>query len=197
MLTLGPAAAETQGDTHAALALAPGVYRSPVRFSGRVATLAQLRRGSPPNAWECAWLVWSYQDPEHFYYLALKPNGWELGKRDPAYRGGQRFLATGQRAFPIGSWHKFRIFQKGGEIAVVVDGAPLVTFADRAQPIYASGRLGLYTEDARVALDDVSRPFVQTFDGFDIQSVTADGARLGDWTTPFLGFGGASIERRP
>ncbi len=197
MLVLSPLAAPRLAETHAALALAPGVHYSPVLYSGHAATLAQLRTGSPPNLWECAWLVWNYADPDHFYYLALKPSGWELGKRDPAYPGGQRFLATGALASPVGSWRRFRIAQRGNEIKVALDGKPLVSFEDMVPPIYKFGRLGLYTEDARVALDDVTHPIMETFDALAPQSTVVDGASLGDWTLPFLGFGTASIAPRP
>ena len=51
--------------------------------------------------------MWDYTDNNHFSYLALKTNGWELGKRDPAYPGGQRFLATGSDSpTQIGQWRK-------------------------------------------------------------------------------------------
>lgn len=197
MLTLSPKAATRPDETHAALALAPNAYTSPVRFSGRVATLAQLRTGSPPNSWECAWLVWNYADPDHFYYLALKPTGWELGKRDPAYPGGQRFLATGPRTFAIGSWHAFRIVQRDNAIKAFIDGEPLVDFTDKTPPFYKSGKLGLYTEDAAVAIDSVTHPVRQDFDGLPLESAAADESRLGGWSLPFLGFGSASIAPAP
>ena len=57
-------------------------------------TVRQVRNG-PANPWEVAWLLWHYTDDQHFYSIVLKPNGWELGKEDPAYPGAQRFLATG------------------------------------------------------------------------------------------------------
>ncbi|PPD44282.1 MAG: hypothetical protein CTY15_07500 [Methylocystis sp.] len=197
MLILTPAVADRPQDTHAALALAPAVFHSPVLFSGRVATLSQLRRGTPANPWECAWLVWNYTDDEHFYYLALKPGGWELGKRDPAYPGGQRFVATGSLASPVGLWRSFQIKQKGDEIAIAIDGRRLVSFEDIVPPIYKSGRLGLYTEDARVALDDVTQPLAENFDDMPRQTTAQDGTTLGGWSLPFLGFGTASIAPRP
>ena len=30
-------------------------------------------------------MLWRFLDDNHFYYLVLKPNGWEIGKADPAY----------------------------------------------------------------------------------------------------------------
>ncbi len=79
----------------------------------RMRTIAQLRneavpagsRGSP-NPWEVAWFGWHFVRSgidNAFYYVALKPNGFELGKVDQRLRkqdggfilnGGQRFMYT-------------------------------------------------------------------------------------------------------
>jgi putative lipoprotein len=98
-------------------------------FSANIATTAQLRSpdntpptpqnpDSKPNPWEVGWLLWCFSpDPTHpydpsptsnsnfrFYALCLKPNGWEVSKQDPSYKGGQRFLKsnanTDPRKFP-------------------------------------------------------------------------------------------------
>ncbi len=98
-------------------------------FSANIVTLAQLRNKdntpptpqnptSEPNPWEVGWLLWCFSpDPTHpydpsptsnsnfrFYALCLKPNGWEVSKQDPSYKGGQRFLksndAKDPRKFP-------------------------------------------------------------------------------------------------
>lgn len=88
-------------------------------FSANIVTTAQLRNKdntpptkdnprSLPNPWEVGWLLWCFSpDPTHpydpsptsnsnfrFYALALKPNGWEVSKQDPSYKGGQRFLKS-------------------------------------------------------------------------------------------------------
>ncbi|WKX69226.1 family 16 glycoside hydrolase [Streptomyces sp. XD-27] len=145
-LTLTPRAAREPARTHAALVVSTARYER-VDYRARMRTAEQLR--SPePNPWEVAWLVWAYTDPEHFYYLALKPNGWELGKRDPDYRGGQRFLATGSPPFPVGTWSDIRVRQRGPRMTVVVNDHPLVDFEDRERP-YTAGSVGAYTEDAR------------------------------------------------
>lgn len=86
-LTLSPAVAATPAETHAALVVSQNAHQD-VRLRARVGLDAQLRENSSANPWESGWLVTRYQDPEHFYYLALKTNGWELGKRDPTYPGG-------------------------------------------------------------------------------------------------------------
>lgn len=117
---------------------------------------------------------------EKSYYLVLKPNGWELGKLDQALflgTGGQRYLASGTSPqFPVGpTWRNVSIWQTQVDaahvrITVTVDGERLTTFVDGPgsggvpawsehpdQEVYTSGRVGLYTEDARVQFDDITR----------------------------------------
>ena len=98
-------------------------------FSANIVTTTQLRNkdntpptkdnpDSKPNPWEVGWLLWCFSpDPTHpydpsptsnsnfrFYALCLKPNGWEVSKQDPSYKGGQRFLKSNTdvdpRTFP-------------------------------------------------------------------------------------------------
>ncbi|MFG2118622.1 family 16 glycoside hydrolase [Streptomyces sp. NPDC048710] len=146
-LSLSPRPAEGPGTTHAGLVVSTASYTD-VRYEARMRTVRQLR-DPDPNPWEVPWLVWAYTDPEHFYYVTLKPNGWELGKRDPAYPGGQRFLATGRTVYPVGVWYTVRVEQNGGNLTVGVGGKHLVTFVDTERP-YTEGRVGAYTEDATV-----------------------------------------------
>jgi hypothetical protein len=116
-----------------------------MKMTANILTRHQLRT-PVPNPWEVAWVLWHYTDDTHFYYLALKPNGWELGKEDPAYPGAQRYLATGSdRKFPIGSWYSTTIVQRGA----------VITFTDGQRP-YRSGHAGLYNEDADVRFDRIT-----------------------------------------
>lgn len=143
---LSPRRATDPATTHAALGLTARAYRD-VRFGVRMRTIDQLRRPRP-NAWEVAWVVWHYTDDRHFYYLAFKPNGWELGKEDPAYPGDQRFLATGKAPRArLGEWHAIEIRQVGDLMEARADGRTLTRFRDRERP-YRGGRVGIYTEDA-------------------------------------------------
>ncbi|XUL87492.1 calcium-binding protein [Streptomyces galilaeus] len=151
-LSLSPRAAEDPGTTHAGLVVSTASYGD-VRYEARMRTVRQLR-DPDPNPWEVPWLVWAYTDPEHFYYITLKPNGWELGKRDPGYPGGQRFLATGRTKYPVGAWYRVRVQQDAAVLAVAVDGKSLVTFTDSERP-YLQGRVGAYTEDASVKFEDL------------------------------------------
>ncbi|MFD9790576.1 calcium-binding protein [Streptomyces sp. NPDC059070] len=152
-LELTPRRATAADVTHAGLVVSRASYAD-VRYQARLRTVRQLRTPAP-NTWEVAWLVWAYTDPEHFYYLALKPNGWELGKRDPAYPGGQRFLATGEQRFPVGARYTVRVEQRGARLAVAVDTAGLADFTDVERP-YLQGGVGAYTEDAQVRFTDLT-----------------------------------------
>ena len=122
-------------------------------FTCRVFTAKQLRTGSEPNFWEVGWVVWNYTSAENFYYFILKPNGWELGKRDPNYDGGQRFLQTGSNPFfPIQTWYEVEVSQSDATIFVSVDGDALIRFTDDEDP-YLFGQIGVYSEDAKAYFD--------------------------------------------
>ena len=154
VLTEAPKVSTTSGVTHASLVNTAASFGD-MDTTVRLRTVQQLRTPAP-NAWEVAWVLWHYTDDTHFYYLALKPNGWELGKEDPAYPGAQRYLATsGSPTYAVGAWHTVRVRQVGNVMTVWADGTQLTTFTDNERP-YASGTLGLYNEDSLVHFDDVS-----------------------------------------
>ncbi len=155
MLFEQPQPATSPAETHASLVTGP-VATGDMTLEVSSSTTRQLRTGSAPNPWEVAWVLWHYSDNQHFYYFVAKPNGWELGKADPAYPGAQRFLATGSSpSFPIGPWYRVRIAQTGATIQVFVNNLLITTFTDEEHP-YSSGRVGLYSEDAEVYFDNVS-----------------------------------------
>ncbi|UPT75130.1 MAG: fibronectin type III domain-containing protein [Elusimicrobiota bacterium] len=151
-----PAPSVTAAETHASMVLGPR-FQGPQTYSFNLRTVAHTRVNTAPNPWEVAWIAWNYTDDVHFYYFALKPNGWELGKEDPAYPGAQRFLASGSSpVYPIGAWHNVRVEQDStNTIKVYADDVLLVTFRDTERP-YTGGRIGFYNEDSRVQLKDVS-----------------------------------------
>ncbi len=154
-LYMSPTEALVGNVTHAPLAVGPS-HSERLTLTARFETLHHTRANDAPNPWEVAWLVWHLQDDEHFYYFIPKPNGWELGKRDPAYPGGQRFLATGnERLFPIGQIYDVTVQQRGTLMTVFVDGEQIVQFRDRERP-YRSGRVALYSEDAAIRVHDVA-----------------------------------------
>ncbi len=153
VLALRPRAATDRQTTHAALVVSDRAFTD-CALTARLQTRRRIRRGVPA-AWEVAWLVFRYQDPQHFYYLALKPGGWELGKADPTGPGGQRFLRTGPQRFPLRRWHEATIEGRGDRLRVRADGELLAEFTDTDAP-YLQGAVGFYTEDASVAFDEVS-----------------------------------------
>ena len=154
VLTESPKVSTSAGETHASLVNTTASFGD-MDTTVRLRTVQQLRLPAP-NAWEVAWVLWHYTDDTHFYYLALKPNGWELGKEDPAYPGAQRYLRTGSSpTFAVGTWHTVRVRQVANVITVWGDGTQLASFTDTERP-YASGTLGLYNEDSLVHFDDVN-----------------------------------------
>lgn len=145
---LEPARPESAKSTHSALVLSTRSWHD-FALVVRLRTSSQLRKPRP-NDWEVGWLLWHYTDERHFYYVILKPNGFELGKEDPAYPGRQRFLVTSNEpTFPAGRWYVVRVLQRGDVISVSANGRSLVRYADTRDP-YRSGLVGLYTEDAAV-----------------------------------------------
>jgi hypothetical protein len=148
-----PQVSTSAGETHSSLVTTNQSFGD-LDLTLRMKTVAQLRT-SQPNPWEVAWVFWHYTDNVHFYYLSLKPNGWELGKEDPAYPGAQRFLANASSpSFPVGMWNTVRVRQVGNSMSVYANGQLLTTFVDSERP-YLSGSIGLYNEDSHAQFDDV------------------------------------------
>lgn len=161
-----PKASTSWNETHAALVKSVPDFGN-LDFTLRMKTVNQLRTPTPKK-WERAWAVWHYkrtdppEDSDRFYYFVLKDNGWELGKvtRPGLYEGNQKFLASGTTpTYPVGEWNEVRIRQVGSVISVWVDDIKVVDgLADSAQvqgeSVYTSGKVGFYSEDAKVHFDD-------------------------------------------
>ena len=122
-------------------------------FSFTTTTLEQLRVGSPPNPWEVAWAMFRFRDLENYYYFILKPNGYELGKKQGSDE--QIFLVTGTwPRLAVGRRTRIQIQAQGARIRVFVGGAKIIDFTD-PNPLL-SGVVGLYEEDARVRFESVT-----------------------------------------
>ena len=148
-ILLSPARATAPGSTHAALVVSARRYRD-FTATLTVRTLRQLRHGAAgaPHSWEVGWVLWHLTDRSHFYALTLEARGWVLSKQDPAYRGGERFLASGRTpGFPVGHAHVVQITQIGPAMTIRADGQLLTRFTDTQRP-YLTGALGLYCEDS-------------------------------------------------
>ena len=160
LLRLKPTTADSHDKTHAGLARSTTVEIKAGEVQAirtTMTTVEQLREDGSPNAWEVGWLLWNYSDNNHFYALALKPNGWEVSKQDPAYPGGQRFLASGKTpTFPLGSKHTVTVTPIDDEAGFLVsaNGKDLAKVVDKERP-YKKGRVALYTEDAAVTFSDI------------------------------------------
>ncbi|RMB60335.1 LamG domain-containing protein [Tessaracoccus antarcticus] len=152
-IILHPKSAEDLSVTHGGLVVTRETFDEAT--FGVVVTTEQQVRKDPPNPWEVGWVLWNHTDDDHFYAVALKPNGWEISKQDPAYPGKQRYLATGDEpTFPIGESRRVEVTQDNGEMTVSVDGKVLASVIDRETP-YRSGSIGFYTEDALVRFNDL------------------------------------------
>jgi cellulose synthase/poly-beta-1,6-N-acetylglucosamine synthase-like glycosyltransferase len=155
-ITLSVATTHSRRVTHAALMLSRSWYRDLVA-TAHVRTVRQLRAGSAgsANPWEVGWVVWHYSSPQRFYALTLERHGWLLSKQDPAYPGGERFLASGRLPqFPLGATHQVGIIQVGGQILVSADGHLLAKFDDTQRP-YETGAYGMYAEDSVATFSDM------------------------------------------
>jgi hypothetical protein len=155
-VTLQPARTESRNVTHAALVVSASPYRDFVATL-HVRTVQQLRHGvgGPPNPWEVGWVVWHYTSDQHFYALTLEPTGWELSQENPAYPGGERFLASGRApVFRLGVTHTVGIVQIGNRMTVSADGRLLARFTD-SQLAYMTGAFGFYSEDAQARFDHI------------------------------------------
>ncbi|EHM52523.1 immunoglobulin-like domain-containing protein, partial [Cardiobacterium valvarum] len=154
-LQLKPMARSGETETSSAMVLGSAQTGDEFTYSGTIATPEQLRQGATPNAWETAWLVWNHTDNDHYYYFVARANGWELGKRDPAYSGGQRFMATGSESWPLAEPKNFVVTKRGNTVEISINGKVITTFTDDENP-YTGGTIGLYTEDARIVADDIN-----------------------------------------
>jgi 1,2-diacylglycerol 3-beta-glucosyltransferase len=155
-ITTAPSRARSRRATHAALVISRGHYADFVATL-RVRTVRQLRRGAAgrPHPWEVGWVVWHYTSDQNFYALTLEPTGWLLSKQDPAYPGGERFLASGRTPrFRVGVRHTVGIVQIGDRITVSGDGHLLTRFTD-TQQAYLRGSFGAYSEDSDARFTDI------------------------------------------
>ncbi len=156
VISLSPAQARTAHATHSALVISASRYTD-FTATLRVETLRQLRQGAAgwPHPWEAAWVVWHYDSDQRFYAMTLEVNGWVLSKQDPAYPGGERFLASGLLPrFRIGARHTVGVVQIGRQIDVSADGRLLTRFTDTQRP-YLNGAFGLYDEDSDARFDHI------------------------------------------
>lgn len=148
-LRLSPQPSRSPNETFAALVVSRQRFSTePMHLSARWVTRETTRIGTP-NPWEVGWLVWDYLDNDHFTYLVLKPNGWEVGRRDPSRPGGQRFMYDDVAPVtPIGTARTVTVDRVGRVTTIRLDGEVLVSYPLPARE--RRGAVGMYTEDAVV-----------------------------------------------
>lgn len=150
--TLRSTAPTSSEETHSALVTSPP-SAGDQGLSFTATTIQQLRTGSAPNPWEVGWAMFRFRDLENYYWFILKPNGYELGKKQGS--DTQVFLATGTSPrLQLNHSNRIEIRAEGSRIRVAVDGVPVVDYTD-AHPLPSGGSVGLYEEDARVRFESV------------------------------------------
>ncbi|HKR72576.1 MAG TPA: family 16 glycoside hydrolase [Candidatus Nitrosocosmicus sp.] len=152
---LNPKAVTSAAQTYAALVKSTDNFCN-FTMQVHMNTVKQLRQNSPPNTWEVGWLFFRYTDTFHYYWVAVKPNGIELGKKDcntctnPV--DGQKFLVT--KSIPklnMNTWNKVTVDMVGNHVKVYWNGNLVIDYIDRAMSSkLASGNIAMYTEDAYV-----------------------------------------------
>jgi len=196
MLQMQPMASTRADETHAVLAVSNQSFSGPYTFSGETRTLQQLRTPAP-NPWEVSWVVWNFADDDHLCYFVLKPNGWEIGKRDPRYvapgNDGQKIIATGESmTYTVGDTYRFEVRVNGAEADIYVNGVFCCHFKDTDSAPFYGGRVGLYSEDASCVWNNITAPFSDSFQMEPLQQL-ADGSQLTYWTVVYLGYGSGRI----
>jgi hypothetical protein len=157
---LSPMVSTSPSETHAALVKSTDKF---CNFSMKVDmnTVQPLRKNSPANMWEVGWLFFRYSDTFHYYWLLVKPNGIELGKKDcgtctnPV--DGQQFLVTKSNPkLQMNTWNNVKIDMVGNHIWVYWNGNLVIDYIDTGMSSeLGSGKVSMYSEDAYVLYDNM------------------------------------------
>jgi 3-keto-disaccharide hydrolase len=158
MTVVGPRPA-----SHSSLAVSTRLF-SDFQMTLQMNTVKQLRQGYPPYPWEVGWILFHYRDSFHHYGFNLRPNGWELMKKDNNNQCGCYVFAKYGKipTVSFGHWQTVTISETNSasghpHIQIWVSGSKIVDFIDttNSSPQIASGAMGLYDEDAVVYFANV------------------------------------------
>jgi hypothetical protein len=157
---LNPKAAESKNATYSSLVRSVNNFTN-FDLTLNIRTDKQLRLNDPPNGWEAGWVFFRYEDAFHYYWLVVKSNGVELGKKDcdncidPF--AGQTFLKELESpTLQTGNWSTWNIQVVGSQIKVTIDGNQLIDYTDNTMSEkLRGGAIALYSEDADVVYDNV------------------------------------------
>ena len=124
------------------------------RFTFDVTTEKQtVTSGVQP--WMCAWILLRHLDKWRHYYVAVKLNGIEFGKKDAPVglepqsevEKYQKILWTGGPTTTIGQKRNLIIETNGDTFKITVDGTTVMTMTDVSS--FKSGSLSPYSEGAQ------------------------------------------------
>lgn len=156
-VVLSPGIADRPSVTHAALVTTRALadlrdFAISVTFENRRAL-----RSPAANPWEVFWLFFNYRSDgaggKSTNYLALKPNGLELGKAWGEVE--QEFLWTApEPTVAFGRNESFVLIKRGTSLTLRKDGKNFA-LGDQAKLFDQEGSFGLYTEDAEVVIREV------------------------------------------
>lgn len=157
-IVMQPGPSSKNDETHAALVLVRQTVTHPLKdFTIRLTVTTERQLRMPvSNPWEVFWLFFNYvQDRTGFpktNYFLVKPNGIELGI---AYEGRrQKFLYTKTSpSLKLRHLANWIVTKNGNSIVISIDGVKVMAF--KGNIIDRPGAIGLYTEDARVRVQNV------------------------------------------
>jgi len=105
--------------------------------------------------WMCAWVLLRHLDKWRHYYVAIKLNGIEFGKKDAPVglepqsevEKYQKILWTSGPSTPIGTKRNISILTKGDRFTIMVDGTIVMDMTDVSS--FKSGSLTPYAEGSQ------------------------------------------------
>ncbi len=163
-IRMEPKSARTPQSTHASLVLSnlilpAGDFDLYVEYKNELAL-----RETPPNPWELFWILFQYQQgPQQTKvtnYIIAKPNGIELGRASGLV--DQTFLKTSEQPrAQFNKWHTLELIRKNSILTVIFDGKKAFDWNDldstdeNKKLFNQTGRIGLYSEDAKVTIKRV------------------------------------------
>jgi len=156
-LLLSSGVPSAPGVTHAALLLSHRVLpKSGFELEVEYTLLAQLREATP-NPWETFWLFFGYQpgkDGKRTNYALVKPNGLEVGRAWGKFDQSFAFTTPVPFLLPNTAARLRVLVPVEGPVEIFFQDKPAGTIPHSAL-FHHSGRIGLYLEDARVAVREV------------------------------------------
>ncbi len=159
-VVLSPKVSTTPSETHAALITSRESFSGNYETRFTLTNISQLRTGSTPNPWEVAWFVLGYKPDTTFKYVILKPEGYGVEFGEFLAAGGQNFLWTspfGAENFPLNRSFDVRVRVENGVVTLVVDGVVRMRYTMSAKDrLTANGKIGFYTEDATVKIENIT-----------------------------------------